>query len=336
MARRILFEGKRAVGIEYLKDSGVQKVYGEEIILSGGAVNSPQLLMLSGVGNADELCQLDIPVVQHLPGVGENLQDHVEVLVQQECKQPITLYKAQWKYPHVMIRIGLEWFLRQTGDGATNHFETGAFIRSEPGIEHPNVQYHFLASIINDHGRVSGDRHAYQAHVQILRPTSRGYIKLKSCDPREHPRIVPNYLTTEQDIREMRDCIKLTREIFQQKAFDSYRGPELTPGKDVQSDEEIDEYNRNMSETAYHPSCTCKMGSESDPMAVVDPTSSRVYGLEGLRVVDASIMPSVVSGNLNAPTIMIAEKTADIIIGNKPLPRASAPVYKPKSLDSQR
>ena len=335
LVRRILFEGQRAVGVEYYKDSGVQTVYGEEIILSGGAVNSPQLLMLSGVGNADELRQLDIPVVQHLPGVGENLQDHVEVLVQQECMQPITLYKAQWKYPHIMVKIGLEWFLWQTGDGATTHFETGAFIRSEPGIEHPNVQYHFLASIINDHGRLSGDRHAYQAHVQILRPTSRGYIKLKSRDPRDHPRIVPNYLTTEQDIRQMRDSIKLTREIFQQRAFDPFRGSELAPGKDIQSDKEIDEFNRNMSETAYHPSCTCKMGSDSDPMAVVDPTT-RVYGLDGLRVVDASIMPSVVSGNLNAPTIMIAEKTADIILGNPPLPRAEVSVYSPPSLNTQR
>lgn len=335
LARRILFDGKKAVGIEYEKDSEVTRVYGEEIILSGGAVNSPQLLMLSGIGNADELRKFDIPVVQHLPGVGENLQDHVEVLLQQECKQPITLYKAQWKFPHVMIKIGMEWFLWQTGDGATNHFEAGAFIRSEPGIEHPNIQYHFLASMVHDHGRRSGDRHAYQAHVQILRPTSRGFIQLKSPNPREHPRIVPNYLTTEQDVREMRDCIKLTREIFQQKAFDPYRGQELAPGKGVQSDKDIDEFNRNMSETAYHPSCTCKMGSHSDPMAVVDP-STKVYGLEGLRVVDASIMPSVVSGNLNAPTIMIAEKAADTIIGNPPLPRSDAPVYRPKTIDTQR
>ncbi|XP_062621462.1 uncharacterized protein LOC134283041 [Saccostrea cucullata] len=336
LARHIIFDGKKAVGIEYGKGSDAHSVYGEEIILCGGAVNSPQLLMLSGIGNADDLHKLDIPVIQHLPGVGENLQDHVEVILQQECKQPITLYKAQWKYPHVMIKIGLEWFLWQTGDGATNHFDTGAFIRSEAGIEHPNVQYHFLASIINDHGRQSGDRHAYQAHVQILRPTSRGFIKLKSPDPKQHPRIVPNYLTTEQDIKQMRDCIKLTRELFQQKAFDPYRGPELTPGENVKSDKEIDEFNRNMSETAYHPSCTCKMGADSDPMAVVDPETMRVYGVEGLRVVDASIMPSVVSGNLNAPTIMIAEKAADIIIGNPPLAQSNASVYKPNSLATQR
>ncbi|XP_061189978.1 uncharacterized protein LOC133197787 [Saccostrea echinata] len=335
LSRRIIFNGKRAVGIEYERHSDIQTVYGEEIILSGGAINSPQLLMLSGIGNADDLRKLDIPVVQHLPGVGENLQDHLEVYVQQECKKPITLYKAQWKFPHVMIKIGLEWFLRQTGDGATAHLEAGGFIRSEPGVEHPNIQYHFLPSTVNDHGRKPGDRHAYQAHVGPMRPTSRGYLKLKSADPKEHPRLVANYLTTELDIREMRDSIKLTREIFQQKAFDSFRGPELAPGDSVQTDKQIDEYNRNMADSAYHPSCTCKMGSETDPMAVVDP-STRVYGVEGLRVVDASIMPSVVSGNLNGPTIMIAEKAADIIIGNPPLPRSKAPVYKPVTLKTQR
>lgn len=336
LSRRILFEGNRAVGIEYERgNSDIRTEYGEEIILCGGAINSPQLLMLSGVGNADDLRKLDIPIVQHLPGVGENLQDHLEVYVQQECKKPITLYKAQWKFPHVMIKIGLEWFIKQTGDGATAHLEAGGFIRSEPGVEHPNIQYHFLPSTVNDHGRKPGDRHAYQAHVGPMRPTSRGFLKLKSRDPKKHPRIVANYLSTEQDIREMRDSVKLTREIFQQKAFDPFRGPEIGPGDHVQTDEQIDDYNRNMADSAYHPSCTCKMGSESDPMAVVDP-STKVYGIEGLRVVDASIMPSVVSGNLNGPTIMVAEKAADIIIGNPPLPRSKAPVYKPITLKTQR
>lgn len=335
LTKRIIFDGKRAIGVEYESNSNIKTVYGEEIILSGGAINSPQLLMLSGVGNAEDLKKLDIPIVQHLPGVGENLQDHLEVYVQQECKQPITLYKAQWKFPHVMIKIGLEWFLRQTGDGATAHLEAGGFIRSEAGVEHPNIQYHFLPSTVNDHGRKAGDRHAYQAHVGPMRPTSRGYIKLKSRDPKEHPRLVANYLTTEFDIREMRDSIKLTREIFQQKAFDPYRGPEIAPGDGVQTDQQIDEYNRNMADSAYHPSCTCKMGSETDNMAVVD-SRTRVYGIEGLRVVDASIMPSVVSGNLNGPTIMIAEKAADIILGNPPLPHSNAPVYKPKTLNTQR
>lgn len=335
LSRRILFDGKRAVGIEYERFSDIKTEYAEEIILCGGAINSPQLLMLSGIGNADDLRKLDIPIVQHLPGVGENLQDHLEVYVQQECKKPVTLYKAQWKFPHVMIKIGLQWFINQTGDGATAHLEAGGFIRSEPGVEHPNIQYHFLPSTVNDHGREAGDRHAYQAHVGPMRPTSRGFLKLKSPDPKEHPRIVANYLSTEQDIREMRDSIKLTREIFQQKAFDSYRGPELAPGVHVQSDKDIDNYNRNMADSAYHPSCTCKMGPDSDKMAVVDP-STRVYGIEGLRVVDASIMPSVVSGNLNGPTIMVAEKAADIILGNPPLPRSKAPVYKPITLKTQR
>lgn len=335
LSRRILFDGKRAVGIEYERFSDIKTEYAEEIILCGGAINSPQLLMLSGVGNADDLRKLDIPIVQHLPGVGENLQDHLEVYVQQECKKPITLYKAQWKFPHVMIKIGLQWFINQTGDGATAHLEAGGFIRSEPGVEHPNIQYHFLPSTVNDHGRKAGDRHAYQAHVGPMRPTSRGFLKLKSPDPKEHPRIVANYLSTEQDIREMRDSVKLTREIFEQKAFDSYRGPELAPGVHVQSDKDIDEYNRNMADSAYHPSCTCKMGPDTDKMAVVDP-STRVYGIEGLRVVDASIMPSVVSGNLNGPTIMVAEKAADIILGNPPLPKSKAPVYKPITLKTQR
>ena len=336
LTTRILFDKKRAIGLEYVHGGLTKEVRAErEIILSGGAINSPQLLMLSGVGNARDLRDLDIPVVKDLPGVGENLQDHLEVYVQQRCTKPITLYSAQWKFPHNMVRIGLEWFLKQTGDGATAHLESGGFIRSRPGVEHPDIQYHFLPSTVNDHGRKVGPCHAYQVHVGPMRPTSRGFLKLRSRNPNEHPKIVANYLSTEQDIVDIRENIKLTREIFAQRAFDEFRGPELAPGPNVTSDKDLDEFNRNMADSAYHPSCTCKMGSQDDPMAVVDP-QTKVIGLEGLRVVDASIMPSVVSGNLNGPTIMVAEKSADIILGNPPLPKSKAPVWKPKSLDTQR
>ncbi|GAB1602002.1 uncharacterized protein LOC115221581 isoform X1 [Argonauta hians] len=336
LARRILFEGNKAVGIEYEQKGVVHQVRAtKEVILSGGSINSPQLLMLSGVGDADHLKTLDIPVVNHLPGVGQNLQDHLEVYIQQKCLKPITLYKAQWKFPHVMVGIGLQWFLTFTGDGATSHLESGGFIRSRPGVEHPDLQFHFLPSTVNDHGRVVGPCHAYQVHVGSMRPTSRGYLKLRSPDPKVHPKIVANYLTTEQDIIEMRDSVRLSREIFAQKAFDPFRAEELAPGPNVQTDKEIDAFIRQMSDSAYHPSCTCKMGQESDKMAVVGP-DTKVYGIDNLRVVDASIMPSVVSGNLNAPTCMLAEKAADIIRERQALPRSTAPVWQPRTLESQR
>ncbi|XP_041484504.1 choline dehydrogenase, mitochondrial-like [Lytechinus variegatus] len=333
---RVVFEGEKAVGIEYIrKNTTLIARASDEVILCGGAVNSPQLLMLSGVGNADDLNELGIPVVTHLPGVGQNLQDHLEIILQYSCTKPVTLYKAQWKFPHVMLAIGLQWFMFQTGLGASNHFEAGAFFRSRAFIEHPDIQLHFLPSAAFDHGQVEGNCHAFQAHINTLRATSRGFIKLKSRNPKEQPLIDPNYLETEIDRWELREGIKLTREIFQQPAFDDYRGEEIMPGSSVQSDSDLDAYIRSTGSTIYHPSCTCKMGSEDDSMAVVD-HSTRVFGLENLRVVDASIMPSVVSGNTNAPTIMIAEKAADIILGNKPLERINPPVWNPASLQTQR
>lgn len=336
LVSKILFDKNKAIGLEYEQNGQKKQVFAnKEVILSGGSINSPQLLMLSGIGNADDLKKLGIPVVQHLPGVGENLQDHLEVYVQQACTQPITLYTAQWKFPHNMIKIGLQWFTTFTGDGATAHLESGGFIRSRPGVEHPDIQYHFLPSTVYDHGRVNGDQHAYQVHVGTMRPTSRGYLKLKSNNPRDHPKIVANYLSTERDIIDMRVCIRLSREIFAQKAFDPFRGKEIAPGSEIQSDAEIDEFIRAKSDSAYHPSCTCKMGSESDPMTVVN-SKTQVIGIENLRVVDASIMPSMVSGNLNGPTIMLAEKSADIILENKPLPKSTAPVWRPKTLETQR
>ncbi len=235
-----------------------------------------------------------------------------------------------------MIRIGLQWFLTKTGDAATPHLEAGAFVRSRPGVDHPDIQFHFLPSVVNNHGLEPGTCHAYQVHVGPMRALARGYLKLRSRNPSEHPVIQPNYLNNEQDRWEMRQAIKLAREVFAQKAFDEFRGPEITPGADATSDEAIDAFVRDKSDSAYHPSCTCKMGSENDPMAVVD-NKMRVFGMENLRVVDASVMPSIASGNLNAPTIMIAEKSADIILDKPPLPRADkVPVYKPATLETQR
>jgi choline dehydrogenase len=323
LATKIVFEGKKAVAIEYEQRGVPHQVRAErEIILSGGAINSPQLLMLSGVGPADHLKEFDIPVVADLPGVGQNLQDHLELYVQYECTKPITLYSSTKPWNQVLI--GAEWFLFHTGQGASTHLEAGGFIRSEPGIEHPNLQYHFLPSVVWDHGRIMPDRHAFQAHIGPMRPTSVGELRLQSTDPRQHPLIQPNYLTTEQDRREMRDAVKLTREIFAQAAFEPYRGKEMAPGEGITTDDQIEAFVRQKSDSAYHPSCTCKMGV--DDMAVVD-AQTRVHGLDNMRIVDASIMPDIVSGNLNAPTIMMAEKAADMILGNPALAQAEAPVY---------
>lgn len=334
LVSRVLFEGTRAVGVEYIKDGQSHKAYvSSEVILSGGAINSPQLLMLSGVGNADDLKKLGIPVVCHLPGVGQNLQDHLEIYVQHACTQPITLHSAQ--KPLRKVCIGLEWLWRFTGDGATAHLETGGFIRSRPGVPHPDIQFHFLPSQVIDHGRKPTQQEAYQVHVGTMRATSVGWLKLRSANPQDHPMINPNYLSTETDVEDFRQCVKLTREIFAQEAFSPFRGKELQPGSHVQSDKEIDAFVRAKADSAYHPSCTCKMGQPSDPTAVVD-QQTRVIGVENLRVIDASIMPSVVSGNLNAPTIMIAEKAADIIKGCPALGDENVPVYKPQTLDTQR
>ncbi|HEY2110656.1 MAG TPA: GMC oxidoreductase, partial [Dongiaceae bacterium] len=306
-----------------------------EVIVSGGAINSPQILMLSGIGPADHLRQFDVPVIHDLPGVGQNLQDHIETYVQHACLQPITLYPVM-KNPLRQLLVGMQWTFLGSGAGATNHFEAGGFIRSHAGVEHPDLQYHFLPIAASYDGSQKAEGHGYQAHVGPMRPTSRGYVKLRSTDPRQHPEILFNYMQTEADRSEMRAAIRLTREILAQRAFDPYRGPELSPGPAVKTDAEIDAHIRARGESAYHPSGSCKMGIDSDPMAVVD-AEARVHGLEGLRVVDASIMPHVVSGNLNAPTIMLAEKLSDAILGRAPLPRSEAKVYiAPNYETSQR
>jgi len=336
LTTRILFEGRRAIGVEYLKAG--QKTIARarrEVIVAGGAINSPQILMLSGIGAADHLRQFEIPVVQDLPGVGQNLQDHLETYVQHACLQPITLYPVM-KSPLRQLLVGMQWTFLGSGPGATNHFEAGGFIRSHAGVEHPDLQYHFLPIAASYDGSQKAEGHGYQAHVGPMRPTSRGHVKLHSTDPRQHPEILFNYMQTEADRSEMRAAIRLTREIFAQKAFDPFRGPELSPGPAVKTDAEIDAHIRARGESAYHPSGSCKMGIASDPMAVVD-GDARVHGLEALRVVDASIMPHVVSGNLNAPTIMLAEKLADAILGRAPLPRSEAKVYiAPNYETSQR
>ncbi len=322
--RRILFENTKATGVEYRRGGIEQKVTAvREVISAAGAINSPHLLMISGIGPADELKKHDLPVVADLPGVGQNLQDHLELYVQQECTQPITLYKVM--SPLAKLRVGLEWMLFKKGLGATNHFEAGGFIRSEPGIEYPNLQYHFLPMAVRYDGGNPTDRHGYQAHVGPMRSTSRGYMTLRSGNIEEAPILQPNYCETEQDRRELRDGVKLTREIFAQAGFDPYRGAELAPGPEIKADAEIDAFVRETVETAYHPSCTCKMGSDDE--AVVD-GAGKVHGIENLRVVDSSIMPHITSGNLNAPTIMMAEKLADKIKGVAPLPKSSAPVYR--------
>ena len=334
MTERVLFEGTKATGVEYVQNNEKKTARATgDIILSGGAINSPQLLMLSGVGNADDLKRLNISSVAHLPGVGENLQDHSQTIVQYRCTKPITLFSAQT--PLNMLKTGLQWHLFRKGLGVTCGLEAGAFIRSRPGVEHPDIQLHFVPFLVSNHGRDPGEFHGFQFHTCFLRPTSRGSIKLKSRDPKDHPLIDPNYLATELDRVGMRDCVKTNREIVNQSSFDPYRGEAVNPDSSIQTDAEIDAFLRAKLETIYHPTSTCKMGTEDDKMAVVD-NETRVIGIQNLRVVDASIMPSVVSGNTNAPTMMIAEKAADSILGKKPLERVDVPIWKPATLDTVR
>jgi choline dehydrogenase len=335
LATRILFEGRRATGVRYSRGGREYVAMARrELILSGGPINSPQLLKLSGVGPAQELRALDIPVVADRPGVGENLQDHLEFYFQVASKKPITLYGQTGLFSRGLI--GLHWLLRGRGHGATNHFETGGFIRSRAGVRYPDIQYHFLPLAVTYDGANLASEHGFQAHVGPLRSNSRGWVRLKSADPRDHPRIQFNYMSHRDDWTEMRACVRLTREIFAQAAFDPYRGREIRPGADVADDEAIDSFVRRHVESAYHPCGTCKMGASDDPMAVVDP-HARAIGLEALRIVDSSIMPSVTSGNLNAPTIMIGEKAADIILGRPPLAASNAPYYEaPDWRTSQR
>jgi choline dehydrogenase len=282
-------------------------------------------LKLSGVGPAEELTRFGLPVVCDRPGVGENLQDHLEFYFQIASKKPVTLYSSM--NPIAKALIGARWILFKDGLGATNHFESCGFIRSRAGIRYPDIQYHFLPLAVTYDGQSMAKQHGFQAHVGPMRSKSRGWVRLKSADPSAKPEIRFNYMSHPDDWTEMRACVRLTREIFAQAPFDPYRGEELQPGEDATSDEAIDAFIRDKVETAYHPSCSCKMGREDDPMAVVD-AEARVIGVSGLRVVDASIMPSITTGNLNGPTIMLAEKAADHILGKPLLPPSNADYYE--------
>ncbi len=320
---RILFTGKRATGVAYLlADQPRTARARREVLLCAGAIASPQILQRSGVGPADVLRAAGVTVLIDLPGVGANLQDHLEIYQQYECKQPVSLAPALRL--HNQPAIGAEWLLLGTGVGATNQFEAGGFIRTDDSFAWPNIQYHFLPVAINYNGSNPIKVHSFQAHMGSMRSPSRGRIALRSSDPREHPSILFNYMAHEQDWREFRAGIRITRDIMRQQALAPYTGKEISPGSAVKSDAEIDAFVREHGETAFHPSCSCAMGY--DKMAVVD-HQGRVHGMEGLRVIDASIMPEIVTGNLNAPTIMMAEKLADVIRGRTALARSTAPYY---------
>ena len=325
LATRIMFEGTRAVGMEYEQAGKLHQLRAaREVILSGGPINSVQLLKLSGIGPAEELQRHGITVRADRPGVGANLQDHLEFYFQMACTQPITLYGKANLLGKAMV--GAQWLFGRSGPGASNQFESCGFIRSRAGIKYPDIQYHFFPMAINYDGSSLATEHGFQAHVGPMRSKSRGTVTLKSADPHEKPKILFNYMSHPDDWADMRACVRLTREIFQQPAFAPYRGREIQPGADCVTDDQIDAFIAEHVESALHPSCTCKMGSPRDPMAVVDP-ELRVIGVQGLRVVDSGVMPSITTGNLNAPTIMIGEKGADHILGKPMLAPSNAPFY---------
>ncbi|MEU4670169.1 choline dehydrogenase [Amycolatopsis sp. NPDC023774] len=322
---QILFDRTRAIGVEYAQGRGAPgEVYGKEIILCGGAINTPQLLQLSGVGNAAELEKLGIDVVRDLPGVGENLQDHLEVYIQYACKQPVSMKPslAKWKRPW----IGAQWLFLRSGPAATNHFEGGGFVRSNDEVAYPNLMFHFLPIAIRYDGSVPAGGHGYQVHVGPMYADTRGTVKITSTDPREHPALRFNYLSTENDRREWVEAVRVARKILNQSALDPFNGGEISPGPAVETDEEILDWVAKDAETALHPSCTAKMGV--DELSVVDPGSMRVHGTEGLRVVDASVLPYIPNGNIYAPVMMTAEKSADLILGNTPLAPIKQPFYR--------
>jgi choline dehydrogenase len=321
---KILFEDKRAVGVEYTRAGQARTASAEDVILCGGAINSPQLLQLSGVGKADELMSLGIGVTADLPGVGENLQDHLEVYIQYGCKLPVSVQPAlKWRN---RPWIGASWLFLRNGPGATNHFEGGGFARSNSDVDYPNLMFHFLPIAIRYDGSVPAGGHGYQVHIGPMYSDARGSVKITSTDPRAHPALRFNYVSTAQDRREWVEAIRVARNILNQPAFDSYNDGELSPGPGVQTDEQILDWVARDGETALHPSCTCKMGT--DDMSVVDPATMKVHGLEGLRVADASAMPYVTNGNIYAPVMMLAEKAADLILGNTPLPPEPLEFYR--------
>jgi len=334
-ARRVVMEGKRAVGVEIDNRAGRQVIRaGREVILAASSINSPKLLMLSGIGPAQHLKEHGIEVVADRPGVGANLQDHLEIYMQFAASQPITLYKYWNLWGKAWV--GAQWLLTGKGPGASNQFEACAFIRSKAGVEYPDIQYHFLPIAVRYDGKAVAEGHGFQAHVGPMRSKSRGAVTLRSGNPTDAPVIRFNYMSHPEDWEDFRSCIRLTREIFGQDAFKPYLKSELQPGPKVQNDIELDDFLREHVESAYHPCGTARMGRASDPMAVVDP-ECRVIGVEGLRVADSSIFPQVTNGNLNGPSIMTGEKAADHILGRTPLPASNQePWINPNWRASQR
>jgi choline dehydrogenase len=324
---RVLFEGTRAVGVEYVRGRGsAQTVRAGEVILCGGAINSPQTLQLSGVGDAALLRSLGIDVTADLPGVGQHLQDHLEVYIQYACKQPVSVQPGlkMWRRPF----IGAQWLFFRSGLGATNHFEAGGFVRGDEDVRYPNLMFHFLPIAIRYDGSAPAGDHGYQVHVGPMYSDARGSVTITSTDPRQHPALRFNYLSTEQDRREWVEAIRVARHILNQPAFEPFNAGETSPGPVVGTDDEIRAWVAKDGETALHPSCTTKMGPIDDPMSVVDPLSMKVHGTEALRVVDASVFPYVTNGNIYAPVMMVAEKAADLILGATPLEPEKTDFYR--------
>ena len=325
LVQKIILENKIATGVEYSINGRKETLKAsKEVLICAGSIGSPQLLQLSGIGPTKVLNDAGVDVLHELPGVGENLQDHLEVYFQYHCKKPITLNSKLNLLSKGLI--GIEWILAKTGLGATNHFESCGFIRSRAGLKWPNIQYHFLPAAMRYDGNAAMDGHGYQVHAGVNKVTSRGSVKIKSSDPQSKPTIIFNYMETEQDRQDWRDCIRLTREILSQPALDEFNAGEASPGIGVSSDEEIDAWVRANVESAYHPSCSCKMGSLDDPMTVVN-NEGQVNGIESLRVIDSSVFPTIPNGNLNGPTIMLAEKMADSVLGNIPLVSSEVSVW---------
>lgn len=335
LARRVVIEDGRAVGVEIERGGKVEVIRAEaEVILAASSLNSPKLLMLSGIGPAAHLAEHGIEVVADRPGVGQNLQDHLELYIQAAASQPVSLFK----YWNLLGKayVGARWLFTKSGPGASNQFESAGFIRSEAGVDYPDIQYHFLPIAVRYDGQVAAEGHGFQAHVGPMRSPSRGEVTLRSSDPKDAPRILFNYMAHEKDWSDFRKCIRLTREIFAQEAFRPYYKHEIQPGADCQSDDELDDFIRQHVESAYHPCGTARMGRADDPMAVVDP-ETRVIGVEGLRLADSSIFPRITNGNLNAPSIMVGEKASDHILGKAPLPPSNvAPWINPDWQTSQR
>ena len=335
LARRVIIENHRATGVEIQVGAEIEVVKAKrEVVLASSSINSPKLLMLSGIGPAAHLAEHGIDVVADRPGVGQNLQDHMELYIQQEATQPITLYSVL--NPFSKALIGARWLVWGDGLGATNHFEAAAFVRSKAGVDYPDIQYHFLPAAMRYDGRSAAKSHGFQAHVGPMRSKSRGSVTLRSAEPAMPPVIQFNYMSHPDDWADFRHCIRLTREIFGQRAFDPFRGKEISPGSQVQSDDELDAFIREHAESAYHPCGTCRMGRADDRHAVVDP-ECRVIGVDGLRVADSSIFPRVTNGNLNAPSIMTGEKASDHILGKSPLPPSNQePWINPRWRESDR